>query len=907
LLAFLAPLLSGALSLRLGADVNYDLRHYHFYNGYALVHGRFDQDLAPAGLQSFFNPLQDGLYYLGIRHLPPRLFGFLLGALHGLNVVLVHRIARRVLAADSQGRTLALLAAVLAGIGSNALSLLGTTTGDLLVVTPVLLALLLLCPDRPRLLAAGLAAGAAAGLKLTMLVPGVALAAALLAADRTPLAVLPRFALGSLLGFLATGGLWCARLLERFANPVFPFLNCLFRSPFFSAEAVLEPRFMARHWWEPLSLPLEMAMGWTSGLQEIRFREPRFLLAFFALVGWLFVRARRRGRSASILGRPARLLLAFWLAAWVLWAYGLHYYRYAAALEMLAPVVLFVVLHGTPWERPPAVAALVIVTVLASRPVSWGRLPWSDDWFGAALPPRDFPAESLVIVAGEGAAYLAPFFPEASRFVGLTRRGSPGLDGLIALRLGAHRGPVYLLAGVGATPDDATRFGLVPAGECQRIATRDGGLCLYPLRRTDSADGPSGRSPEGTPQTLGEADRIRRVEERLAEPEPRMLGGGERHRAQVPGEESGLGRAHGEQDAGGQTGAAQGKGHDRDAVDCGRGDLDEAEQGPGPAVAPGPRSRHPLARPPRAHQDVRVGEPEEPLVAREAKDRVLLARHGQPIRERRGLVDLVTRRSQLGGQHLVLPRRAQGRIVEADRGQRFQAEGVAAALGETHRYQLLAGVRGKDVHQVGHHVQLFRERHRVGVAQDRLPGDRGRLGVALEQVEHGGHVVLAPEAAVEVTGEDVGGAHESQGLVEGGRETQVVRVRHEAVVGGSPDLPQRLLEHPRGVVARGVVHEEGLQPLGLLTAARVLLAYERLHQPGHHARGAVQDEDHRDAGGGSGKSRGGGHGKARTIWESAAPGKAAGRPREHNVFVGLPISLAGRRYAPFRPPAPAAP
>src|SRR5437899_2990747 len=90
-------------------------------------------------------------------------------------------------------------------------------------------------------------------------------------------------------------------------------------------------------------------------------------------------------------------------------------------------------------------------------------------------------------------------------------------------------------------------------------------------------------------------------------------------------------------------------------------------------------------------------------------------------------------------------------------------------------------------------------------------------------------VSCSPDAAGEVAGEDVGGAHESQGLVEGGRETQVARVRHEAVAGGGADRPQRLLEHPRGFVPRGVVHEEGFQPLGLLAAARVLLANERGH------------------------------------------------------------------------------
>src|SRR2546428_7726400 len=152
--------------------------------------------------------------------------------------------------------------------------------------------------------------------------------------------------------------------------PVFPFLNGLFRSPFFGAGAVFEPRFVARHWWEALSLPLDMAMGWTSGLQEIRFREARFLLAFLALLGGLLVRARRRGRPAPTLGPPARLLLAFWLAAWGLWAYGLHYYRYAAALELRAPVVVFVLRRGTPRGRPRALAALAIVCVLAGRPGS---------------------------------------------------------------------------------------------------------------------------------------------------------------------------------------------------------------------------------------------------------------------------------------------------------------------------------------------------------------------------------------------------------------------------------------------------------------------------------------------------------------------------------------------------------
>jgi hypothetical protein len=331
-------------------------------------------------------------------------------------------------------------------------------------------------------LAAGLAAGAAAGLKLTMLAPAAALTLTLGLSHPRSGAMLKRFVAGGMVGFLATGGWWCSRMLERFANPLFPFFNGIFRSPFFPPENAFDARFGARAWWEALSLPLDMAMGWTSGLQEIRFREPRFLLVVVAALVWVVasVRSARTARPAR-LGSEARLVLIFWLVLYVLWAYGLHYYRYAAVLELLAPVVLLVLLRATPWGRASLIAAFLLVATLASRPVSWGRVAWSDDWFGIRLPDLPGVAEGLVIAAGERVTYVAPSFPETTRFVGLTRRGSPGLDGLIAERLAAHRGPFFLLQGVGATPNDALRFGLAPVGPCQRIETRDGGLCLFAL------------------------------------------------------------------------------------------------------------------------------------------------------------------------------------------------------------------------------------------------------------------------------------------------------------------------------------------------------------------------------------------------------------------------------------------
>ena len=35
-----------------GEDLNWDLLNYHYYSGYALVNGRFADDVAPSGLQT---------------------------------------------------------------------------------------------------------------------------------------------------------------------------------------------------------------------------------------------------------------------------------------------------------------------------------------------------------------------------------------------------------------------------------------------------------------------------------------------------------------------------------------------------------------------------------------------------------------------------------------------------------------------------------------------------------------------------------------------------------------------------------------------------------------------------------------------------------------------------------------
>ena len=519
LLALLASLVLAlaALSLHLGQDVNFDLLNYHYYVGYAFLHGRTFSDLAPAGSQSFQPPLLHAFHYLGIAHLPPRLFGFLLGALHGLNLPLVAALGLVVLGrSDPRAGPLALLAAALAGAGPAAVSLVGTTFGDNLVSLPALLALVLLLraadSDAPRLLlAAGVLAGIATGLKLTMAAYHLGLAAAALVLFRRG----PRLArqlaalgFGSVLGFLPSAGFWDYELWRRFGNPVFPFANGLFRSPYQSPESFRDARYVARSAYDLLRPFVDTALGRAERFMEIGMRDLRFLLLLLAAVATaaLWLKARRlppapsedpRPLDPDRLASPAdprpldqgralreRALFAWWGTAYLAWALAFYTYRYAALLEFTAPLVLFVLLArllpARHVLRAAAVATLLIVAT--TRAESWGRRAWQSPWLKLPVPALGLQADSLILMVGMPSGFAVPSFRDDARAVHLTaveRFQAPSAwNPLVEEAVREHRGPILLLSNFEFSRAEcdarAAALGLVPTPRCEGF--RNGAL-----------------------------------------------------------------------------------------------------------------------------------------------------------------------------------------------------------------------------------------------------------------------------------------------------------------------------------------------------------------------------------------------------------------------------------------------
>lgn len=431
-------LLGGMVSLLLGQDANWDLRNYHLYNGYALLHGRLLQDLAPAQMQSYFSPLLDVFHYLLMAQLPAPLAGFALGALHGLVFLPVAGVAWLALQGQPRRTWLAPLLA-LAGLCTSAfLSEFGGSMADnttALFVTAALYMVLLAQRHqadgarRAEYLAwaaAGALLGIAVALKLTNAIYAVALGLAGLCAGGNAwrrLAGVGVLTLASLVVAAALAGGWYLRVWQAFGNPLFPQFNALFQGPLAAPISVADVRWLPRGAWEHLTWPLQFAAA-PLRVSEIRLLQLVWPLLYVAALALLLRQCVRRTVAVPAFAPAMRVVLVFFGIGYVLWQGLFSIHRYLVVLELLAPLVLwFICQRLLPRERAAKVGGWVIGIVAVVSLLgwnTWGHERWARQGFVVEAPPMPAPARSVVLlVGGDPQAWRLPWLPGQARYAGV--------------------------------------------------------------------------------------------------------------------------------------------------------------------------------------------------------------------------------------------------------------------------------------------------------------------------------------------------------------------------------------------------------------------------------------------------------------------------------------------------------
>jgi hypothetical protein len=422
----LGSLLAGAIyTWFVGEDVNWDWLNYHEYNVWAVIHNRYSIDALPAGFQTYFNPtVYYPVYYL--RHFLPLPYGLMIiGAVHGLNLLLIYFLIRALLRETATASAIG-AAILIAAVGPMTLSEVGTSFSDILTALPILAGcVLILSTDgshRGRTILAGLLIGAAVGLKLTNAVYAIGAAASVLAARR-PLPATLWLGLGGAAGALVTGGAWSLMLWREFGNPVFPMFNAVFRSPEVMAANIMDWQFLPRGILDALAYPFYWLVG-DNRSSEYPFRDARFAVATVLIVLGI---GRGLVRRTDIFTRRDTQFLLFFGVSYAAWLGVFSIQRYAIVLELLcAPLIVLLIARVSAAAPGPASlritsmrlnAAMLVVAVaiaLWSQPGDWFRRPWSNAYNPAISKSLEQPA--LYLLLDKPLAYIAPRLPPQSRF-----------------------------------------------------------------------------------------------------------------------------------------------------------------------------------------------------------------------------------------------------------------------------------------------------------------------------------------------------------------------------------------------------------------------------------------------------------------------------------------------------------
>ncbi|WP_395402306.1 hypothetical protein ACHMW6_29355 [Pseudoduganella sp. UC29_106] len=288
------------------------------------------------------------------------------------------------------------------------------------------------------LLLAGLVMGIGTGLKLTNATYALALCLALFALGRGLLAFVRAgwlFGIGVLAGIAVSAGHWYWRMWTVFANPLFPQFNDRFQSPMAAPIGIGDtgwlPKSALESWLWPFLFTLD-----PKRVCEIPLRHLLWPLLYVAViaaaVAALLALARRRPMPQTLLLAPgARLVLAFGVLSYLLWLKLFSIYRYLVPLELIGPLMFFLLLQG--WNarlvgRVLAFTALAGVLLFKAGHGNWGHGRWTTKAFDVEVPTLAAPERSMLVMVQPPSGWLASFFPDSMAVVSLGA-GFPESDG----------------------------------------------------------------------------------------------------------------------------------------------------------------------------------------------------------------------------------------------------------------------------------------------------------------------------------------------------------------------------------------------------------------------------------------------------------------------------------------------
>lgn len=339
-------------ALEAGPDTFWDTLNYHFYTPFAILNGRLMLDIAPAGVHSYFNPTADFYYYFCWQLLAgwPKILAITQSVWYAITLFFVFKILRLCL---KQKHTLApfILTGLFFFFAPAVFIWSAYNTADMSSSATLISSLYftlssLSLPKTPqktiRILLAGVLFGLTFALKYTttpFLIAYIIVFCCCFSSFKEWLKYGLLFTAGALGTFWVAGGWWWNQMYQIFGNPLFPFYNNIFHSPYFDNAALIDYRFFSgKTWQEFLLLPLTFLYAQPMNISEGSIRGLS-LLAYWTGTVYLLINKRNPRRQHLLRHSITNKLCIFFISGYILWLAQFALLRYAMPLEAVGGIL----------------------------------------------------------------------------------------------------------------------------------------------------------------------------------------------------------------------------------------------------------------------------------------------------------------------------------------------------------------------------------------------------------------------------------------------------------------------------------------------------------------------------------------------------------------------------------------
>lgn len=352
-----------------GQDTNWDLQNYHLYNTILFFEDKLSADIAPAGMQTYYNPLVSFPAYLIHRVASTPLesfwYGLALASFQGLSGPIVFAITQLIIPAS----TFAAFCIALFGLTSPMLlSEAGSSMADLTICV-FQLSSIYIClrsrqipkASRAKFLSLGWGIlGAACAIKFSAVFAlpiSLLISIIVLIEKDKPILhqglakqLIYAIVIPWLVGFTIFGWFWFQRSWSDNGNPLYPLFSSIFgESRIFTTDNHEDKRFVVDGFIEYFTAPFMEFINTPNQRAEMPYRDMRPMLSIYFSVVSLSIAmiglANNKLKTSWLVNQKYLILVGFQLGlviSYMIWMREAGIARYTMHLQVLSGVYVYI-------------------------------------------------------------------------------------------------------------------------------------------------------------------------------------------------------------------------------------------------------------------------------------------------------------------------------------------------------------------------------------------------------------------------------------------------------------------------------------------------------------------------------------------------------------------------------------